>query len=74
MPTEDKPAEDDGLADWAEALMEQKSADTPADGPAPGGVLSEDASRSFASSSGGGGGMHRSTTSTVCWISLCCCR
>lgn len=56
MPTEDKPAEDDGLADWAEALMEQKSADTPAEGPAPGGVLSEDASRSFSSSSGGGGG------------------
>jgi flagellar motor switch protein FliN/FliY len=39
MATEDKPAEDDGMADWAEALMEQKSVESSADSPAPGGVL-----------------------------------
>jgi flagellar motor switch protein FliN/FliY len=39
MATEDKPAEDDGMADWAEALMEQKSVESSADTPAPGGVL-----------------------------------
>lgn len=44
-------AEDDGLADWAEALLEQKSSDA---GPeaASGGVLSGDSARSFSSSSG----------------------
>lgn len=47
MSTDDKPAEDDGLADWAEALLEQKAADAT---PEPGGVLSEDHSRSFSSS------------------------
>lgn len=51
MATEDNPAEDDGLADWAEALMEQKSAETPSM-PEPGGILSGDNSRGF--SSGGG--------------------
>ena len=50
MPTDEKPAEDDGLADWAEALMEQKSAES-APAPEPGGVLSEDHSRTFSSSS-----------------------
>lgn len=43
MAAEDKPdqkAEDDGMADWAEALQEQKSdGDKPGDAP-PGGVLS----------------------------------
>ncbi len=48
MPTDEKPAEDDGLADWAEALMEQKSAES-APAPESGGVLSEDHSRSFSS-------------------------
>jgi len=48
MATDDK-SDDDGLADWAEALMEQKSADAAA--PEPGGVLSEDHSRAFSSSS-----------------------
>ena len=44
--------EDDGLADWAEALLEQKSSEaTPA--AEPGGVLTGDAGRSFASGSGG---------------------
>ena len=49
MATEDKPADDDGMADWAEALLEQKSSE---DGgmEAPGGVLSGDAPRSFSSS------------------------
>ena len=50
MSTDEKPAEDDGLADWAEALMEQKSAD-PAPAPEPGGVLSDDRSRSYSQSS-----------------------
>jgi flagellar motor switch protein FliN/FliY len=27
MANDDKPAEDDGLADWAEALLEQKNAE-----------------------------------------------
>ncbi len=49
MATDDKPAEDDGLADWAEALMEQKGSESAA-APEPGGVLSEDHSRSFSSS------------------------
>jgi flagellar motor switch protein FliN/FliY len=42
MATEDRPEEspaDDGMSDWADALMEQKTA--PADD-APGGVLSDD--------------------------------
>lgn len=51
MATDEKPAEDDGLADWAEALMEQKSADA-APAPEPGGVLSDDHSRSYSQSSG----------------------
>ena len=46
MSIDDKPAEDDGMADWAEALLEQKSSD----GAEPGGVLSGDSSRSFSSS------------------------
>jgi flagellar motor switch protein FliN/FliY len=50
MATDDKPADDDGMADWAEALLEQKSSE---DGgsEASGGVLSGDAPRSFSSSS-----------------------
>ena len=51
MATDDKPAEDDGLADWAEALMEQKSSDAAPTAPEPGGVLSEDHPRTFSSSS-----------------------
>jgi flagellar motor switch protein FliN len=51
MATEDKPAEDDGLADWAEALMEQKSSDTEPT-PESGGVLSDDHPRVYSSSSG----------------------
>ena len=46
MAIDQPPAEDDGLADWAEALLEQKSAETP---PVPesGGVLTGDSQRSF---------------------------
>jgi len=46
MATEDTPDEgaDDGMADWAEALMEQKSSDGDAQ---PGSVLSGDAPRPF---------------------------
>lgn len=52
MATDDQPAEDDGLADWAEALLEQKSSDPAPNVPQPGGVLSQDASRSYSSSGG----------------------
>ncbi|MDT8992910.1 flagellar motor switch protein FliN [Curvibacter sp. APW13] len=59
MSSEDKPDEsaaDDGMADWAEALMEQKSAEGPAED-ASGGVLSGgDAPRPFAQATGGGDG------------------
>ncbi len=51
----DNNAEDDGLADWAEALMEQKGADAPS-AVEPGGVLSGDSSRSYSSGSGSVGG------------------
>jgi len=46
MANDDKPAEDDGLADWAEALLEQKAAESP---PAaePGGVLTGEAPRPY---------------------------
>jgi len=50
MASEDKPDEaaaDDGMADWAEALLEQKATE-PADGQS-GGVLSGDAPRPFSS-------------------------
>jgi len=48
MATEDKPEEpvDDGMADWAEALMEQKASDE-APGGASGGPLSGDAPKPF---------------------------
>lgn len=49
MATEDKSAEDDGMADWAEALLEQKSSEDERAEP-PGGVLSGNASRPFSSS------------------------
>lgn len=58
MASEDKPEEaaaDDGMADWAEALLEQKSSETPA-GDVPGGVLSGDAPRPFTQSSSSGDG------------------
>lgn len=45
MAIDDKPAEDDGMADWAEALLEQKSSD----GAEPGGILSGDSGRSYSS-------------------------
>jgi flagellar motor switch protein FliN/FliY len=50
MATDEKPPEDDGMADWAEALLEQKSVDAASATGEPGGVLSGDASRSFSSS------------------------
>jgi len=55
MASEDKPdaaAADDGMADWAEALMEQKGAEsTPS--PESGGVLSGDVPRPFGGSTDG---------------------
>lgn len=50
MAVDEKPAEDDGMADWAEALLEQKSSD--AGGAAPGSVLSGEAPRPFSSGTG----------------------
>jgi flagellar motor switch protein FliN/FliY len=47
MATDEKPPEDDGMADWAEALLEQKTTETPAPDPEPGGVLTGDASKQF---------------------------
>ncbi len=52
MASEDKPDEaaaDDGMADWAEALLEQKATDAAAADTPPGGVLSGDAPRPFSS-------------------------
>lgn len=51
MAVDDKAAEDDGMADWAEALLEQKSSDGAGTAEEAGGVLSGDSSRSFSSSS-----------------------
>lgn len=51
MANDDKPAEDDGLADWAEALLEQKNAE-PSGAVEPGGVLTGDTNRSFGSGGG----------------------
>jgi flagellar motor switch protein FliN/FliY len=52
MAVDEKPAEDDGMADWAEALLEQKSSDDAAATAEQGGVLSEDAPHSFSSAAG----------------------
>ncbi len=54
MASEEKPEEsaDDGMADWAEALLEQKATDAAADGQS-GGVLSGDAPKPFSSSGDG---------------------
>ena len=51
MTSEDKPDEsmDDGMADWAEALLEQKSSES---GDAAGAVLSDEAPKPFAASTG----------------------
>lgn len=51
MAENETPAEDDGLADWAEALLEQKNVDAGHE-TASGGILSGDSARSFSSSSG----------------------
>lgn len=51
MAIDDNNQEDDGLADWAEALLEQKAADVPTSEHEPGGVLSGDASRGFSGGS-----------------------
>lgn len=52
MAIDGQPAEDDGMADWAEALLEQKAAD--ANASESGGVLSGGAPRPFSSSPSGG--------------------
>jgi flagellar motor switch protein FliN/FliY len=57
MTSEDKPDEvaaDDGMADWAEALMEQKSTEPTGADAQSGGVLSGDTPRPFSSMQGGG--------------------
>lgn len=48
MAIDDKSAQDDGMADWAEALQEQKSTES---GPEPGGILSGEHARPFSASS-----------------------
>lgn len=48
MATDDKSAQDDGMADWAEALQEQKATEP---GHEPGGILSGEHSRPFSASS-----------------------
>ena len=56
MASEEKPDEaaaDDGMADWAEALLEQKATE-PGGGDAQGGVLAGEAPKPFSSMSGGG--------------------
>ncbi len=56
--SEDKPGEaaDDGMADWAEALLEQKTSDGTEGEPQSGGVLSGEAPRPFSSGAAGGEG------------------
>lgn len=49
MPIDEKPADDDGMADWAEALLEQKAADEGGRAE-PGGILSGESPRPFSSS------------------------
>lgn len=55
MASEDKPDEsaDDGMADWAEALLEQKATE-PGASEAQGGVLAGEAPKPFSSMTGGG--------------------
>lgn len=50
----DEPAADDGMADWAEALLEQKATEPNGAEPQPGSVLSGDAPKSFSSMTGDG--------------------
>jgi flagellar motor switch protein FliN/FliY len=60
MATEDTPGDataDDGMADWAEALLEQKSGDGAGDAQ-PGSVLSGDAPRPFNTGSNTDGSAH----------------
>lgn len=57
MTSENKPddaAADDGMADWAEALLEQKTTDTSGADAQSGGVLAGEAPKPFSSMSGGG--------------------
>ncbi len=56
MVSEDKPDEsaaDDGMADWAEALLEQKATE-PSASEGQGGVLAGDAPKPFSATTGGG--------------------
>ena len=50
----DEPAADDGMADWAEALLEQKATE-PGASDGQGAVLTGEAPRPFSSMTGGGG-------------------
>ena len=50
----DEPAADDGMADWAEALLEQKTTEPSGTDPQPGSVLSGDAPKSFSAMNGDG--------------------
>lgn len=58
MASEDRPDEaaaDDGMADWAEALLEQKASESTGSDGQPGGVMAGDAPKPFSSFPGGGG-------------------
>jgi flagellar motor switch protein FliN/FliY len=54
--TPDEAAADDGMSDWAEALLEQKATDPGGGEAPPGGVLAGDVPRPFSSTSGSGDG------------------
>jgi flagellar motor switch protein FliN len=58
MSVEGKLPEDDGLADWAEALIEQKSVDGSDANLESGGVLSGENARPFSSSGGADGAIN----------------
>jgi flagellar motor switch protein FliN len=57
MASEDKPDDagaDDGMADWAEALLEQKATESAGSDAPMGGMLAGDAPQPFSSMTGGG--------------------
>ena len=47
MAIDEKPPEDEGMADWAEALMEQNTAESAASRPASGGVLTGETHQAY---------------------------
>ena len=77
MASEEKPDEaDDGMADWAEALLEQKSTDPASADPQSGGVLSGGAPKSFSSMTGDGSSLlkYDSEAAMLCKVCVRCSR